>query len=200
VRQGDRWRRLHQEDFCQALGKPPSAKYEANQTGIKGPTLANMITLARNAMGAAEVVRLIDHVAFNVVACNTDAHAKNYSLMISGKGFTLAPIYDVMCATVFDGVTRNLAQKVGGKNRGEHLKRRHWQRFAQDCGLNGPRLIARLSALTAKVLAQSEAAEAEVAAMPGGGHVLLPDVRKAVEARANAIARGLSDTSGSDDA
>ena len=33
-----RWRRLHQEDFCQALGKPPSAKYERNQTGIRGPT------------------------------------------------------------------------------------------------------------------------------------------------------------------
>src|SRR6476469_3086736 len=25
-----RWRRLHQEDYCQALGKPRSAKYEAN--------------------------------------------------------------------------------------------------------------------------------------------------------------------------
>src|SRR5262245_30587480 len=35
----DRWRRLHQEDYCQALGKPPSAKYERNQTGIPGPTL-----------------------------------------------------------------------------------------------------------------------------------------------------------------
>ena len=29
-----RWRRLHQEDYCQALGKPPTAKYESNQTGI----------------------------------------------------------------------------------------------------------------------------------------------------------------------
>jgi len=30
-----RWRRLHQEDYCQALGRPPFAKYEANQTGIR---------------------------------------------------------------------------------------------------------------------------------------------------------------------
>ena len=29
----DRWRQLHPGDFCQALGKPPSAKYESNQTG-----------------------------------------------------------------------------------------------------------------------------------------------------------------------
>lgn len=40
-----RWRRLHQEDFCQALGKPPSAKYETNQTGIPGPTLKDIFEL-----------------------------------------------------------------------------------------------------------------------------------------------------------
>jgi len=39
---GGRWRRLHQEDYCQALGTPPSAKYESNQTGIRGPTLKDM--------------------------------------------------------------------------------------------------------------------------------------------------------------
>src|SRR5262249_17031605 len=111
IEQGGRWRRLHQEDFCQALGKPPSAKYEANQTGIKGPTLADMFALTRNAMQATDVLKLLDHVLLNVLACNTDAHAKNYSLMISGKGFTLAPIYDVMCAAAWEGITRNLAQK-----------------------------------------------------------------------------------------
>src|SRR5262249_28719841 len=31
---GGLWRRLHQEDYCQALGMLPSAKYESNQTGI----------------------------------------------------------------------------------------------------------------------------------------------------------------------
>ena len=107
VEQTGRWRRLHQEDFCQALGKPPSAKYEANQTGIKGPTLVDLFALTRNAMRAPGVLGLLDHVLFNVLACNTDAHAKNYSLMISGRGFALAPIYDVMCAA---GVGRHHAQ------------------------------------------------------------------------------------------
>jgi len=44
---GGRWRRLHQEDYCQALGKPPSAKYEFNRTGIEGPTLIDMFQLTR---------------------------------------------------------------------------------------------------------------------------------------------------------
>ena len=127
LEQAGRWRRLHQEDFCQALGKPPSAKYEANQSGIKGPTLIDMFALTRNAMRAPDVLHLLDYVLFNVLVCNTDAHAKNYSLMISGRGFSLAPTYDVMCAAAWDGITRNLAQNIAGKNRGEHLERSHWE-------------------------------------------------------------------------
>jgi hypothetical protein len=43
-----------------------------------------------------------------------------------------------MCAAAWDGVTHNLAQKIAGKNRGDHLQLRHWQRFAADCELNAP--------------------------------------------------------------
>ncbi len=193
VEQSGRWRRLHQEDFCQALGKPPSAKYESNQTGIAGPTLAEMFAVTRNAMQAPDVVNLLDYVIFNVIACNTDAHAKNYSLMISGKGFRLAPIYDVMCAQAWEHVTRNMAQKIAGKSRGEHLKRRHWLRFAADVGLNGPRLIARVEALAKAALIETRNAAAEVAAMPAGAHPLMQQVAEAIEGRARALLSGLAD-------
>ena len=83
---GGRWRRLHQEDYCQALGKPPSAKYESNQTGIPGPTLNDMLDITRRHMPPTDIVRLLDMVVFNVLACNTDAHAKNYSIIIRGSG------------------------------------------------------------------------------------------------------------------
>ena len=193
VEQNGRWRRLHQEDFCQALGKPPSAKYESNQTGIAGPTLAEMFAVTRNAMRAPDVVNLLDYVIFNVLTCNTDAHAKNYSLMISGQGFKLAPIYDVMCALAWEHVTRNMAQKIAGKNRGEHLKRRHWQRFAADCGLNAPRLIARVETLARAALTETRNAAAEVAAMPAGAHPLMEQVCEAIEGRARALLSGLED-------
>ena len=193
LEQQGRWRRLHQEDFCQALGKPPSAKYESNQTGIPGPTLPEMFAVTRNAMRAPDVVNLLDYVIFNVIACNTDAHAKNYSLMISGKGFSLAPIYDVMCGAVWEHVTRNLAQKIAGKSRGEHLKRRHWRRFAADCGLNAPRLIARVEALAKVALAETRAASAEVAAMPAGPHPLMEQACEAIEGRARALLSGLDE-------
>jgi serine/threonine-protein kinase HipA len=191
IEQAGRWRRLHQEDFCQALGKPPSAKYEANRTGIKGPTLTGMFALTRNAMRAPDVLGLLDYVIFNVLACNTDAHAKNYSLMISGKGFSLAPLYDVMCAAVWEGVTRNLAQTVAGKNRGEHLKRRHWEAFAVECGLNPTRLVRRVEELATAVLREAKNAGTAVDAMPAGRHALMPKFVEAIEQRARAIISGL---------
>jgi serine/threonine-protein kinase HipA len=191
LEQAGRWRRLHQEDFCQALGKPPSAKYEANQSGVKGPTIADMFALTRNAMRAPDVLNLLDYVIFNILVCNTDAHAKNYSLMISGKGFSLAPLYDVMCADAWEGITRNLAQKIADKNRGEHLKRRHWQVFAGDCGLNAPRLIKRIEELAGTVLRETRTAAAEVNSMPAGAHVLMPKFVEAIEGRARAIISGL---------
>ena len=195
VEQAGRWRRLHQEDFCQALGKPPSAKYEANQTGIRGPTLAEMFALTRNAMRAPDLINLLDYAVFNVLVCNTDAHAKNYSLMISGQGFKLAPLYDVMCADAWEGITRNLAQKIAGKNRGEHLKRRHWQRFAQDCGLSPTRVVTRVQSLANRVLEHTAAATEAVNAMPAGCHGLMPMFREAIERRARAVLTGLEDVS-----
>ncbi|WP_371818816.1 type II toxin-antitoxin system HipA family toxin [Rhodomicrobium sp. Az07] len=198
IEQDGRWRRLHQEDFCQALGKPPSAKYEANQTGIRGPTLADMFALTRAAMQAPDIIRLLDQAVFNVLACNTDAHAKNYSLLLGSRGAKLAPLYDVMCADAWDGITRNLAQKIAGKNRGEHLKRRHWERFAEDCGLNPARVVGRVASLSRLVLREAASAEDAVAAMPAGGHGLLPAFREAIERRARAVLAGLEDGSASE--
>jgi serine/threonine-protein kinase HipA len=182
-----RCRRLHQEDYCQALGIPPSAKYESNQIGIRGPTLKDMFDVTRRHMPAAELVRLLDMVVVNVLVCNTDAHAKNYSIMIRGNGTSLAPMYDVMCGEVWENVTKNLAQKIAGKSRGEHLNRRDWQQFARECGLNATQVLDRIATLAKSALAEAEAAASEVAAMPAGTHEVLGPVREAVERRARTL-------------
>lgn len=198
IEQDGRWRRLHQEDFCQALGKPPGAKYEASQSGIAGPKLADMFAVTRNAMQAPDTLKLIDYVAFNVLVSNTDAHAKNYSMMISARGFSLAPMYDVLCASAWDGITKNMAQKIAGKSRGDHLKRRHWERMARECGLSPPRLVKRVEDLAARVLREVKTAAEEVNAMPAGTHNLMPKFVEIIEERARRIIAGLSDRSGVD--
>jgi serine/threonine-protein kinase HipA len=191
----DRWRRVHQEDYCQALGKPPSAKYETNQTGISGPTVKDMFQLTRRHMPSIDMVLLLDMLVFNVLTCNTDAHAKNYSIMIRGNGISLAPIYDAMCCEVWQNITKNLAQKIAGESRGDRLKGTHWLQFARECGLNPTQVLDRVGTLAKGAVAEAQAAACEVAAMPAGKHVMLDQTRETVEQRAKVIFAKLQDLS-----
>ena len=194
---GNDWRRLHQEDFCQALGKPPSAKYERNRTGIRGPTLVDMINLARARMRPAAIFSLLDLAIFNVLACNTDAHAKNYAILLSGReGASFAPAYDIMCAEPYEGITRNLAQTIAGKNRGEHLKRRHWERLFREAGLGVSASLQRVRNLAAAVIDFASVARSRVADMPGVEDAMLRHCEESVVRRAKAVLAGLNDTSG----
>ena len=134
-----------------------------------------------------EILRLLDMVIFNVLACNTDAHAKNHSIMLRGNGVSLAPVYDVMCGEVWENVTKNLVHKIGDSDRGEELQAKHWQRFARECGLNPKQVLDRVSTLAKSVISEVAAAEAEVAAMPTGGHPILSQTRQAILHRAQAL-------------
>jgi len=190
---GGRCRRLHQEDYCQALGKPPSAKYESNQTGIRGPTLKDMFDITRRHMPPIEIVRLLEMVILNLLVCNSDAHAKNYSIMICAGNASLAPMYDIMCGEVWENITKNLAQKIAGMSRGDHLNRTHWQQFARECGLNPKQVIDRIDALAKSAIAEVELAASEVAAMPAGDHEVLGQARQAVGRRARQLLTHLQD-------
>jgi serine/threonine-protein kinase HipA len=136
---------------------------------------------------ATEIIRLLDLVVLNILCCNTDAHAKNYSIMIRGNGASLAPTYDIMCGEVWGNVTKNLAQAVAGKSRGDDLSGRDWQRFARECGLNPRQVVDRVGALAKSAIAEAEAAASEVAAMPAGPHELLGPTRRAIERRAGSL-------------
>ena len=105
---GGAWRRLHQEDLCQALSVPPSKKYQHRDGG---PGLASIAALIRSLpfeRDRREVGRrFYQAFVFNVVAGCTDAHAKNYSLMLEGESVRLAPLYDLVTnAPYWDGSAR----------------------------------------------------------------------------------------------
>lgn len=106
--------RLHQEDFCQALARPPVAKYQHSGAGRQGVTLAEMFTLIREQMTARDTNRFLDAVIFNAAIGNVDAHAKNYSILLRPQGPSLAPLYDLMSGLAWAGIT----QKPGAGYRG----------------------------------------------------------------------------------
>lgn len=168
VEQTGRTKRLHQEDFCQALGRPPVAKYQHNSSGAPGPSLAEMFGVVRKHMTARDINRLLDAVIFNVAIGNVDSHAKNYSILLRPDQAELAPLYDLMSGLDWPNITPNHAQDIGEQRRGRHIYGRHWRRMAQETGLAGPATVRRVAAVASRVLAELPGAIQDVAAMPAG--------------------------------
>ncbi len=128
-----RFQRLHQEDFCQALGVAPEMKYQSEG----GPDLARCFDLARRVTrpSAPQVLRLFDGVIFNALIGNHDAHAKNFSLLYSAYAPVLAPLYDMLSTALYPTLTSKMAMKIGSKYRFSEIQVRHWDQFAEGAGL-----------------------------------------------------------------
>ena len=125
--------RIHQEDFCQALGIPPDQKYEKEG----GPGIKQCFTLLRDhsVFPVQDVRACLDWVIFNYLIGNADAHAKNISLLLMQGGPHLAPFYDLMCTAVYPELADKLAMKIGGEDRPKWIITRRWQTFAGDIGV-----------------------------------------------------------------
>lgn len=124
--------RLHQEDFCQALGLARSRKY---QRGAGTATLPQCFALLSHCQNpAGDVHKLLQWVIFNVCIGNSDAHAKNISLLYDGKKPRLAPFYDLVSTAPYN-VSQKMALKIGGKNDGDRLYHGAWRRFAADISM-----------------------------------------------------------------
>lgn len=108
--------RVHQEDLCQALGFPPTKKYQ-NDGGPKPEQIIELLRRVVSPIKADDAVaRFFDTLVWNWLIGGTDAHAKNYSLLLSGGEVRLAPMYDVASALPYGIHERKLkfAMKVGG--------------------------------------------------------------------------------------
>lgn len=141
--------RLHQEDFCQALGVVPELKYQNEG----GPGLAQCFALLRSVTrpSAPQVLRLLDGVIFNALIGNHDAHGKNFSLLYGGRSPVLAPFYDLLATAIYPQLTPKMAMKLGSKYRFSELEARHWEQFAEESGLAKAATRRRLQQLATEL-------------------------------------------------
>ena len=150
---GGEVQRLHQEDFCQALGYPERLKYEGNG----GPGLAACSALIRRlALGPAAVQGLLDWVVFNALLGNADAHAKNLALLCGRDGRRrLAPLYDLV-PTVYlptSLVERAPAMRIGRAARIDGIGADDWAAFAGDAGYRKAYVLERVRWMSSRMLA-----------------------------------------------
>ncbi len=158
-----RWLRVHQEDMCQGLSIHPSQKYQSEG----GPGVADIgRLLARLAVDDRIVSseRFFKGLAFNVLIGGTDAHAKNYSLLLVGPRAQVAPLYDVASAACYDQHRRlESPMKLGEHWRMLDVTERDWRAVARQLDIPGDQAMAWVAALRADL---PEAFAAAVASLP----------------------------------
>jgi len=140
--------RVHQEDLCQALGVPPSRKYQ-NEGGPGPKQIAGLLREAMPPAVAEDAVwRFADALIWNWLIGGTDAHAKNYSLLLAGDQVRLAPLYDIASALPYGTHEHKLrfAMKIGGEY-GVFLRRNTWPSAARDLGVDAGALVDRVNEL-----------------------------------------------------
>ena len=143
--------RLHQEDFCQALGIPSEIKYQSEG----GPSLADCFGLIREASSAPapDLIALLDAVIFNLLIGNHNAHAKNFSLLYTpDRSIRLAPLYDLVCTVYYEELTDKMAMKIGRESKSALIYPRNVDRFAAHAGLSAVQTRARIPALADRLL------------------------------------------------
>lgn len=147
--------RLHQEDFCQALGVVPAVKYE-NEGGPNISDCAGLIHRHSSAP-ARDIIAFLDALIFNFLIGNNDAHAKNHSLLLDGpRAIRMAPLYDLLSIASIRGASRDLAMKYGGEKRVPYLRRRHLQRLAGELEIKSALVERRSAAMIERLLTASE--------------------------------------------
>ncbi|WP_225157460.1 MULTISPECIES: type II toxin-antitoxin system HipA family toxin [unclassified Bradyrhizobium] len=145
--------RVHQEDICQAMGIPPTKKYQNEG----GPTPADVVELLRtySTDREADLETFVSALIFNWLIGGSDAHAKNYSLLLaSGALVRLAPLYDIASILPYDHVDQRkikLAMKVGGEYKLDQIGLRQWQKFARETRVDADVLIATLNSMAGQI-------------------------------------------------
>jgi len=145
--------RLPQEDICQALGVPPTRKYQSEG----GPSIVDVLKFLNGAVDPYEdrLTFIKSQIVFWLLAA-IDGHAKNFSIFITPGGYKLTPLYDVMSAVPYPEFSPHkikLAMSVGDKSyyRIKQIQIRHFYQTAQAAGLKKQDVDDIFSSLAAQV-------------------------------------------------
>jgi len=160
--------RIHQEDICQALSVDPTRKYQ-NTGGPGARDVARLLGEVMPVRAADDAVwRFLDALVWNWLIVGTDAHAKNYSLLLAGADARMAPLYDIASALPYDVHERKLrfAMKIGDDYA---VLPYHdpWQAAARELDLDADAVHQRILELAARApdAFAASAASPEVAAL-----------------------------------
>ena len=143
-------KRLHQEDFAQAMGIPPALKYETEDRNYLGRMFALLRKVSSDPI--RDQLALWDLLLFDFLTGNTDNHIKNVSLLYDPglKGIRLAPAYDIVSTCVYDASTRDLAIRLGSGKSLDDTSRGSLIEAAGKAGIGESVAMGRLDAVAGR--------------------------------------------------
>ncbi len=144
-------KRLHQEDFCQALGIVPEMKYRCEG----GPTLSSCFQLVRrvSSVPVLDIKALLHGVLFNLIVGKNDAHGKNFSLTYDTHKTRLSPLYDIISTVCYPTLASKMAMKIGSKYDFNQLYPRHILQMADKAQLSRALIQKETERLIGKITA-----------------------------------------------
>ncbi|MEO5589495.1 MAG: type II toxin-antitoxin system HipA family toxin [Gemmatimonadaceae bacterium] len=187
-----RYASIHQLDCCQALGTPPSRRDQVD--GGPGLSRTSKLIRLRSTCPEIDLTTFVQAVAFNWIIGATNAHARNFSVLVGPRSVRLAPLYDIVSVLPYPELAAGkirMAMKVGGEYVIERIGSRQWKKVARSLSLDETALLDRVRELAAAVgdLAGEVVNEAESA---GFGHPILADMREMIVHRAADCVKALT--------
>jgi serine/threonine-protein kinase HipA len=142
--------RLHQEDFCQALGIPSTKKYQSEE----GPSLKQCFDLLRteSSIPVVDLNNMLSAVIFNFLIGNCDAHGKNFSLLYKEEKLQLAPLYDLICTSHYKELTLKMSMKIGNEYQIDKVGIQDFDKLAEEIGFAKPEAHRRIKELIDAIL------------------------------------------------
>ena len=128
--------RIHQEDFCQVMGVLARRKYQ--QDG--GPKIRDCYNaiIEYSTRAAADATKFMEQIVFNYLIGNTDAHAKNFSILYKNDDILLSPAYDLLSTEIYPekDISREIAMTINGKGKYDAIGKKDFLALYEQLGLN----------------------------------------------------------------
>ncbi len=157
--------RVHQEDLCQSLAVHPSRKYQ-HEGGPSPNAIAKLLEKhsfnsagynrsktqvnndEKHVAANSDISTFLHALIFHWLIGGTDAHAKNYSVLIGGNGLVrLAPLYDIASILAYpheDPMRVNMAMKIGGTYRMGDIGLAEWRKLARELRVDEGAVLDRI--------------------------------------------------------
>jgi len=151
-----KYARIHQEDFCQALGYPSVKKYQ----GDGGPGLRNCYQAITqySSSKVKDALSFLQWTVFNYLVGNADAHAKNLSFVYRNGRVALAPFYDLLSTEAYPAKisSRRIAMLINGKDQYEKITRKDFFALYEQLDLNPTQTMKNIARFCAKAAEKAD--------------------------------------------